>query len=328
LFILTAVIAAVAAGISAGALAQAEEKAGNSITIVYNHEGTAAADLVKRGGFSAFVRLEDRSLARISHQLSAAGADTPHPAVFSRLGVLDVPQVRAPRPSGRKPHWARHLAALATKPGEICRLVFDAGGEASVILENLHSLGFDNIELDALVISHNHWDHVFGLPGVMSGARNTPPVYVAASAADGIKQQFPRADVIAVDGPKKIAPEVWLTGPLEIEFMGAPLSEQALVLEHPDGLHVVVGCSHPGIVAIVERVQEMFPEAPIAFVGGGFHLRSTGEAEIRKIADALERLGVRKIGPSHCTGGTAVSIFRDRWGKNFVNFDLGDTYRF
>ena len=57
--------------------------------------------------------------ARISHQLSAAASDAPHPAVFSRLGVLDVPQVRAPRPSGRKPHWARHLAALATKPGEI-----------------------------------------------------------------------------------------------------------------------------------------------------------------------------------------------------------------
>ena len=109
LFIPIAVIATVAAGILALSLARAGEKAGNSITIVYNHEGAAGADLVKRGGFSAFVQLEDRSL------------------------------------------------------------VFDAGGEASVILENLQSLGFDNVELDALVISHNHWDHVFGLPGVMSG---------------------------------------------------------------------------------------------------------------------------------------------------------------
>jgi len=268
LFIQIAVIAAAAAGISAGELAQAREKPANSITIVYNHEGAAAADLVKRGGFSAFVQLEDRSL------------------------------------------------------------VFDAGGEATVILENLHSLGFDKVELDALVISHNHWDHVFGLPGVMSGTRNTHPVYVAATAADGLKQQFPRADVIAVDGPKKIAPDIWVTGPLEIEFMGAPLSEQALVIEDPDGLHVVVGCSHPGIVAIVERVRKMFPDTPIAFVGGGFHLRSTGKQEILKIADELEYLGVRKIGPTHCTGGPAVDVFRDRWGENFVNFDLGDTYRF
>ena len=268
LFIHLAAISAMAVGVCAVTASHAGEKAHNSITVFYNHEGEAAEGLVKRGGFSAFVRLENRSL------------------------------------------------------------VFDAGGEASVILENLHSLGFDDFESEALVISHNHWDHVFGLPGVMGGARNTCPVYVAASAAEGIKQQFPRAEVIAVNGPKQIAPAVWLTGPLEIEFMGAPLSEQALVLEHADGLHVVVGCSHPGIVAIIERVREMFPETPIAFVGGGFHLRSTGEAEIRKIADALERLGVQEIGPTHCTGGTAVEIFRDRWGENFVSFDLGDSYRF
>ena len=268
LFIQLATVLSMAAGVCAVTASHAGEQARNSITVIYNHEGEAAEELVKRGGFSAFVRLGDRSL------------------------------------------------------------VFDAGGEASVIFENLHSLGLGDTQIEALVISHNHWDHVFGLPGVMNRSPNYPPVYVAASAADGIKQQYPRAEVIAVDGPKKIAPEVWLTGPLEIEFMGAPLSEQALVLEHADGLHVIVGCSHPGIVAIVRRVQEMFPETPIAFVGGGFHLRSTGEQEIQRIASELEELGVRKIGPSHCTGGPAVEIFRDRWGKNFVSFDLGDTHRF
>jgi len=61
-------------------------------------------------------------LARISHQLPAVGADVPHPEVFSRLGLLNVPSSTPPRPSGRKPHWARHLGALATKPGEICGL--------------------------------------------------------------------------------------------------------------------------------------------------------------------------------------------------------------
>ena len=268
LFVRLTVIVAVALGISAAASSQVEDPAGNSIAVVYNHDGASTGDLVKRGGFSALVQFENRFL------------------------------------------------------------IFDAGGEASVILVNLHSLGSSGLELEALVISHNHWDHVFGLPGVMSSALNYPPVYVAASAADGIKQQYPRAEVIAIDSPKKIAPGAWLTGPLEIEFMGAPLSEQALVLEGPIGLHVVVGCSHPGIVAIVERVRKMFPEKPIAFVGGGFHLRSTGEKEIQRIASDLERLGVQKIGPSHCTGGPAVEVFRERWGRDFVRFDLGDTYRF
>ncbi len=61
-------------------------------------------------------------LARVSHQLSAAASDASHPAVLSRLGVLDVLSSTPPRPSGRKPHWARRLAVLATKPGEICGL--------------------------------------------------------------------------------------------------------------------------------------------------------------------------------------------------------------
>ena len=79
-------------------------------------------------------------LARISHQLPAATGDASHPAVFSRLGVLDVPQVRAPRPSGRKPNWARRLAGLATKPGEICGLVHILVQEDSVelVLEVRH----------------------------------------------------------------------------------------------------------------------------------------------------------------------------------------------
>lgn len=268
LFIFLAAIAVVVVGVCVGTAGDAGSQAHNSITVIYNHEGAAAGELVKRGGFSAFIRLANRSL------------------------------------------------------------LFDAGGEASVIFENLNSLGLGDTQLEALVISHNHWDHVFGLPGVMSGARNNPQVFVTATAAGGIKQQFPRAEVIAVDGPKKIAPEVWVTGQLATEYMGAPLSEQALVLENPEGLHVVVGCSHPGIVAIVERVREMFPKSPVVFVGGGFHFNSTAVEEIKHIAADLERLGVRKIGPSHCTGGPAVEIFRDRWGENFVNFDLGDTYRF
>jgi hypothetical protein len=64
-----------------------------------------------------------RRVARISHQLPAAADDAPHPAVFSRLGVLDVLSSTTPRPSDRKTHWARHLVGLAKKPGEICGLV-------------------------------------------------------------------------------------------------------------------------------------------------------------------------------------------------------------
>ena len=60
--------------------------------------------------------------ARTCHRRSAAAADAPRPEAFAPLGVLDVPSRTTPRPSGRKPHWARHLGALATKTGEKCGL--------------------------------------------------------------------------------------------------------------------------------------------------------------------------------------------------------------
>jgi len=202
------------------------------------------------------------------------------------------------------------------------------GGEASIILENLQRVDVNLAELDAVIISHNHWDHVYGLPGVMSGSRTGASVFVPAAAADGVRQQFPRATVVAVQEPREVAPGAWLTGPMDTDFMGASLSEQALVLEHPDGLHIVAGCSHPGIVALVERAKKMFPEEPIALVAGGFHLRSTGEEEVRRVANDLKRLGVRRIGPSHCTGDAAERVFRELWGEAFVDLGLGDTYRF
>ena len=204
-------------------------QAGNALTVIYNHEGTASATgLEKEGGLAIHIQLEERAL------------------------------------------------------------LFDTGGEAGVIQENLQSLGLNDAELEGVVLSHNHWDHVYGLPGAMRSVRNAPPVYVSASDAIGLKQQFPRATVVAVEGPMRIAPEIWLTGPLETEFIGAPLSEQALVIERQDGLYIIAGCSHPGIVAIVERVIDMFPNRAIALVAGGFHLRSRSQAEIREIAATLK----------------------------------------
>ena len=82
------------------------------------------------------------------------------------------------------------------------------------------------------------------------------------------------------------------------------------------------------IVAVVTRAKEMFPDKPIALAAGGFHLRSTGEEDLRRIASELEALGVQKIGASHCSGADAVRIFREHWGEGFVSFDLGDSYQF
>lgn len=218
------------------------------------------------------------------------------------------------------------LSAFVRFKGQV--VLFDTGGETSPLLQNIEELGHSMGRLDAVVISHNHWDHVYGLPGVLSVTRDDLRVYVPESAQEAILQQNPRADVVAVSEPTQFMPGMWLVGPLQVAHRSATVSEQALVLDHEDGLIVLVGCSHPGIVTIVERVKKTLGGKKIKLVAGGFHLRSTPSEEIEKISSRLQQLGVGNLAPSHCTGDGAMSVFRREWPDRLVSFDLGDTVNF
>jgi 7,8-dihydropterin-6-yl-methyl-4-(beta-D-ribofuranosyl)aminobenzene 5'-phosphate synthase len=218
------------------------------------------------------------------------------------------------------------FGALVEFNGKV--ILFDTGGQADILLKNIKELKQDASRIEAVVISHNHWDHVYGLPGVLSVARDRPTVYVPESSREAILQQNPRGAIVAADSPTEIMPKVWLTGSMKLEYRGTTLIEQALVLEDEDGLVVLVGCSHPGIVAIVERVKEMFKDKKILFVGGGFHLRSSPEEEIRQISSKLRQSGVEQLAPTHCTGDGPTEVFRQAWGKKFVPLNLGDSFNF
>jgi 7,8-dihydropterin-6-yl-methyl-4-(beta-D-ribofuranosyl)aminobenzene 5'-phosphate synthase len=218
------------------------------------------------------------------------------------------------------------FSALVEFNGKV--ILFDTGGQAETLLRNLQELKKGALHIDAVVISHNHWDHVYGLPGVLSVTRHRPIVYVPGSNRESILQQNPRTTMVGVDEPTQIMPDVWLLGPMQLEYRSTKLAEQALVLDHEDGLIVLVGCSHPGIVKIVERAKELSEDKEVLFVGGGFHLRSMPPDEIRQIASKLRQLGVEQLAPSHCTGEGAANAFRQEWGKKFIPFNLGDSFTF
>jgi 7,8-dihydropterin-6-yl-methyl-4-(beta-D-ribofuranosyl)aminobenzene 5'-phosphate synthase len=207
-------------------------------------------------------------------------------------------------------------------------ILFDVGADATILLKNILALGIDARRLDAVVISHNHWDHVYGLPGIYALEESDPDVYVAASSRGAILEQNPRSKVVPIDEPRQIFPCIWSTGSMRVEYRDLSFSEQALILDNDDGIYVVTGCAHPGIVNIVERAKQLLPEKSIAMVAGGFHLVSAIEQEIMDISAKLKKLGVKKIAPSHCTGQTAMQIFEEEWGEHYVRLYLGDGYRF
>ncbi len=253
-------------GLILGALPGAADLAADSITVVYNHvPGKSKAELTARGGLSAFVQFNGKTI------------------------------------------------------------LFDTGGESTPLVQNIEKLGLDPALIDVVVLSHNHWDHVYGLPGVLSATGMKAKVYVPAPAGGAVLQRNPAADVKVVTKPVGILTDAWLVGPIQLEYKGGTISEQALVLDTDGGLVVIVGCSHPGIVSVVRQVKEVFGHRKIRLVAGGFHLRGTSKDEIKDISLQLQSMGVETLGLGHCTGDSALKVFRQEWGDRVVPFDLGDS---
>lgn len=207
-------------------------------------------------------------------------------------------------------------------------LLFDVGSDCSTLMNNIKVLDLDISKVDAVMISHNHWDHVYGLPEVLFLTEYRSQIYVPSSSREAILQQNPRASIITVDKPIQIFEDIWSTGSLDVYYRNLSFFEQSLILNEKDGLYVVTGCAHPGIVKIIERINQLFPEMSIALLTGGFHLVNATEEEIKRISSALKKLGVKNIAPSHCTGKMAMEIFEQEWGDGYCQLYLGHTLRF
>jgi 7,8-dihydropterin-6-yl-methyl-4-(beta-D-ribofuranosyl)aminobenzene 5'-phosphate synthase len=211
------------------------------------------------------------------------------------------------------PDWG--FACVVDAAGH--RLLFDTGAKGELLLANLKNLGIAPATVEAVAISHNHWDHTGGLESFLPlcSAR----CYVPASAADelGARAREAGGTSIPVKGRAAIWPGVWLTGEL-----GDGIKEQSLVLETGSGLVLITGCAHPGVVNIARKVKQDFGSAP-HLVLGGFHLGHASTEEVKRIIEALKALGVAKAGPGHCTGELAIAQFQQSWPDGFERIGCG-----
>jgi 7,8-dihydropterin-6-yl-methyl-4-(beta-D-ribofuranosyl)aminobenzene 5'-phosphate synthase len=93
-------------------------------------------------------------------------------------------------------------------------------------------------------------------------------------------------------------------------------------LNTKNGLVIITGCSHPGIVNIVRRAKDIFSKE-VYMVFGGFHLMKHSSDMISDIIDELKNLGVKKCGSTHCSGDEAIQMFKEAFGNNFVQMGSG-----
>jgi 7,8-dihydropterin-6-yl-methyl-4-(beta-D-ribofuranosyl)aminobenzene 5'-phosphate synthase len=212
------------------------------------------------------------------------------------------------------PAWG--FSCLVTLPPY--QILFDTGGDPSILLKNMHELGLDLQKIDAVVLSHVHGDHVGGLSGFLEQRPNIA-VYLPKSFPQNFKDALRQmgTTVGEIGGPQMIHPGVYTTGQL-----GHGLKEQSLVLKTRRGLVIITGCAHPGIVEIVEHATAAF-EKEVYLLIGGFHLMGYSPSELQKIAKRLDALKVEKIAPCHCSGDEAREFFKQYYKDRYITCAAG-----
>lgn len=194
-------------------------------------------------------------------------------------------------------------------------VMLDTGADKMVLEHNAGQLGVSLESVIALVLSHDHCDHMGAMTSVFHRGLH---FYVPKAVA----KRFARVrrsgiDLHVVRGPVDIVP-----GVRSIGQMGRKIPEQALLVDGADGPVLITGCAHMGIAKLVKRATDL-AGTPMALVLGGFHLfREKKEAVDCVIADLLE-LGIRRVGASHCTGDVAIAAIREAFGDNFVEIGVG-----
>jgi 7,8-dihydropterin-6-yl-methyl-4-(beta-D-ribofuranosyl)aminobenzene 5'-phosphate synthase len=219
------------------------------------------------------------------------------------------------------PEWG--FAALVEYKGHT--VLFDTGGSGTLMV-NMHLLGVDPKVIEAVVLSHEHLDHIGGLTHLLAEA-DQPTVYMLASFPAGFKNSIAGlTNVVEVTHTMEIFPGIHTTG----SVTGA-IREQALAIMTEGGSVIITGCSHPGIARMVREGRSSLQPgvdeyAPVALVVGGFHLLRESPAQIERVIATMQSLNVQRISPTHCTGDVAIAMFAEAFGEGYTPGGAGKVF--
>lgn len=257
---------------------------------------------------------------------------------------------------------------LKAEHGLSIRIETDSGvllwdtGQSNLLLSNADKLGFSIQTTTHIAISHGHYDHTGGLiqslimaPGVY--VHGHPNIFIKRYSGDAfstasIGMPFDRDTVeslcrslILTAEPSEILPGIFTTGQIPrktaFEDTGGDffleenclnrdmiLDDQALYFKTADGIVVILGCAHAGVVNTMNFISDITGEDKIFAVFGGMHLYKASTERLKATADAFSDYDVQLIGPCHCTGYSAVCYFRSRFPSHLISCTTGSSFTF
>jgi 7,8-dihydropterin-6-yl-methyl-4-(beta-D-ribofuranosyl)aminobenzene 5'-phosphate synthase len=215
--------------------------------------------------------------------------------------------------------------------------------------ENASRLGIDLKLVEALAISHHHYDHGGGLPRFFKEndrakvyLRESPDVDYILEKDDGSvryigldrdllkthsdrivyigknTEVFPGFHLltdILEDFPKP-AGDRWLKAQCGDRIMMDTFKHEIVtVLENERGLVILTGCGHNGVLNMIAAARRALPDKPILAVVGGFHMLKEEKSTVRKVGEELLAMEIPAIYTGHCTGKDAVIVLEDVLGN-------------
>jgi 7,8-dihydropterin-6-yl-methyl-4-(beta-D-ribofuranosyl)aminobenzene 5'-phosphate synthase len=293
--------------------------------------------------FSVRYAVTAASPSKVDSAISAEAGRTPHTQVRA-LKVTILSTMLADDGIGE---WG--FAALVEADGH--RALVDTGARPQTVLQNARELGVDLGNVQEVILTHNHSDHVGGLLTLRTELMKINPSSLSrVHVAKGIFYSRPLPnggednEMIAIrrtyeatggafiehEHAAEIFPGAWLTGPVPRPFPERNWSvtgkvrtpeglvedtipeDQSLVLNTAQGLVLISGCGHAGVINTLTFARNEFPNASVHAILGGLHLFAASDAQIDWTANKLKEFGTTYLLGAHCTGIESVYRIRQR----------------
>ena len=241
---------------------------------------------------------------------------------------------------------------------EDIRILLDTGGVNLSAIYNAQVLGIELSSIDKIVLSHGHRDHTGGLHEIL---RRIGPVDVIAHPGvwdskyvrikgkelyAGIPFKKEALESLGASfnltkKPVRLSKDIMTTGEIPMItkyekvdsciyikqenslFSDSVADDNALIIDTKQGLIVVVGCAHRGIINTLHHAQNLSGNRSIYAVVGGIHLFRESKSRIESTVEALKQMEVERLYVSHCTGFQASCLLAQEFGDNFLLNNAG-----